>query len=728
MVFIQFIIIGVLLVIWLIEMNLTTDEFLAIYHQIPVEIIKKIFLMLTFLLPSLSIFIACLQKSSKTASLITTILAIALYTIIFIYFPIILPFGLFFLLMSPLILVDMQTENSPETKIKLPTFIYQDIITTTLLILGSAFILIESYVLYSGLVTVFFDSIIFVVLKLIILIAFAFKWKSHWQQYGGNIFLGVILLVAGVVIQINYYSLLHYIHQGYDLIIYSLMWLINILGIIAIFNLHDHKRKVKFKIHRKVNSHMALSMKYLQGGWLNITDWTNHILLIGGSGFGKTTILKQIVHSFILNKRCGIIVDYKQHDIAETAYATYLEKYGKYNLSYPFYYLSFHNPEHSLGCNPLKEVDNMAKAKLVAMTLHKNLARAEDTGNAYFSDSAESLLAAIIFFLKESYPAYCTIPHLIRLVCHFELEKVLPMMAENIDIQPMVADIRSCITNGAGEQASGTLGKLRSFLTKIDDKPSMYLLTRNDFSLDLNNNVNGGVLAIGCNEDMQTVYSPLISTIVSIGMNKMRNRGKREWFVLFEELSKYIIPDLNHILTTVREGGGSIIAALQNSHTYGLELKNTAEEFFQGFYNLIVMNSKGKTAKEMSEIFGDDEVDEKSETKQKGSDKTSSTTRKVNKPRVKPGEFSDLRKGEVIASTQTKEGYRLLSKGRLKYVQHPSKKIGNDQCDAVDSDDFENKLSVVQKKIVDEVELIVNDAKSFCSGQNNRQSVAQKAN
>ena len=535
-------------------------------------------------------------------------------------------------------------------------------------------------------------------------------------------------MVAGVVIQVNYYSLLHYIHQGYDLIIYSLMWLINILGIIAIFNLHNHKRKVKFKIHRKANSPMALSMKYLQGGWLNITDWTNHILLIGGSGFGKTTILKQIVHSFILNKRCGIIVDYKQHDIAETAYATYLEKYGKYNLSYPFYYLSFHNPEHSLGCNPLKEVDNMAKAKLVAMTLHKNLARAEDTGNAYFSDSAESLLAAIIFFLKESYPAYCTIPHLIRLVCHFELEKVLPMMAENIDIQPMVADIRSCITNGAGEQASGTLGKLRSFLTKIDDKPSMYLLTRNDFSLDLNNNVNGGVLAIGCNEDMQTVYSPLISTIVSIGMNKMRNRGKREWFVLFEELSKYIIPDLNHILTTVREGGGSIIAALQNSHTYGLELKNTAEEFFQGFYNLIVMNSKGKTAKEMSEIFGDDEVDEKSETKQKGSDKTSSTTRKVNKPRVKPGEFSDLRKGEVIASTQTKEGYRLLSKGRLKYVQHPSKKIENDLCDAVDTDDFENKLSVVQKKIVDEVELIVNDAKSFCSGQNTRQSVTQKAN
>ena len=155
MVFIQFIIIGVLLVIWLIEMNLATDEFLAIYHQIPVEIIKKVFLMLTFLLPSFSIFIACLQKSSKTASLITTILAIALYAIIFIYFPIILPFGLFFLLMSPLILVDMQTENSPETKIKLPTFIYQDIITTTLLILGSAFILLESYVLYSGLITVF---------------------------------------------------------------------------------------------------------------------------------------------------------------------------------------------------------------------------------------------------------------------------------------------------------------------------------------------------------------------------------------------------------------------------------------------------------------------------------------------------------------------------------------------------------------------------------------------
>ena len=49
----------------------------------------------------------------------------------------------------------------------------------------------------------------------------------------------------------------------------------------------------------------------------------------------------------------------------------------------------------------------------------------------------------------------------------------------------------------------------------------------------------------------------------------------------------------------------SILAEFQNTHTYGLELGKTAEEVFQGFNNLLVMNMKGNTAKMMNGCFGE---------------------------------------------------------------------------------------------------------------------------
>jgi|GEM_PF-6247106 len=236
--------------------------------------------------------------------------------------------------------------------------------------------------------------------------------------------------------------------------------------------------------------------------------------------------------------------------------------------------------------------------------------------------------------------------------------------------------------------------------------------------------MEGGVLAIGCSEDMQTVYAPLISTVVSISANTMRNRGKREWFLMFEELSKYIIPDLRHLITTIREGGGSILAALQNTHTYGLELGKAAEEIFQGFYNLLVMNTKGNTAKMMSGCFGEMEKEEKSETKSKGNN-SSSTIRKVMKSRVAPSEFSDLRKGELIASTQTPAGQRLLSCGRLREVKHPSKALGPSHSIAQGGLDtsFERTLTKVQLQIVNDVNSIIEDAKTYNAQQQNGQDL-----
>jgi type IV secretory pathway TraG/TraD family ATPase VirD4 len=178
---------------------------------------------------------------------------------------------------------------------------------------------------------------------------------------------------------------------------------------------------------------------------------------------------------------------------------------------------------------------------------------------------------------KEEHPEICTLPHIVNFI-QSDTTQVLETLRKNDLSARLISSILTAHDRKAEGQLAGVVGTLQIALNKINIPEAAYILTGDDFSLDLNDPADPKMLIVGNSPQMKETYSPLISLICTVALKMMNADNKCPSVVLLDEAPTLYIPNLEDVPATGRSRKISVVYMAQDfsqmTDKYGKEKKD----------------------------------------------------------------------------------------------------------------------------------------------------------
>lgn len=108
--------------------------------------------------------------------------------------------------------------------------------------------------------------------------------------------------------------------------------------------------------------------------------------------------------------------------------------------------------------------------------------------------------------------------------------------------------IRSIVTSldtKANCQLGGQVGSLQNVIARLNTPKLAWILSGNDFDLDINNPDDPKLLSIGMSPQIRKSLAPIIC-IFTVALQQMNVEGKYKSFLLLDEATTLYLDDLDH--------------------------------------------------------------------------------------------------------------------------------------------------------------------------------------
>ena len=349
--------------------------------------------------------------------------------------------------------------------------------------------------------------------------------------------------------------------------------------------------------------------KRWNNGFVNIVNIFRACMVIGTPGSGKSyAIVNSYIRQLIAKGFAIYIYDYKFDDLSTIAYNSLLKNMDKYEVKPRFYVINFDDPRRSHRCNPINPefMTDISDAYEASYTIMLNLNRTwiEKQGD-FFVESPIILLAAIIWYLKiYKNGIYCTFPHAVELLNkpYSDLFTVLTSYPES---ENYLSPFMDAWKGGAQDQLQGQIASAKIPLTRMISPQLYWVMTGNDFSLDINNPKEPKLLCVGNNPDRQNIYSAALGLYNSRIVKLINKKRQLKCAVIIDELPTIYFRGLDNLIATARSNKVGVLLGFQDfsqlTRDYGEKeskvIQNTVGNIFSG-------QVVGETAKTLSERFG----------------------------------------------------------------------------------------------------------------------------
>lgn len=344
-------------------------------------------------------------------------------------------------------------------------------------------------------------------------------------------------------------------------------------------------------------------------GWINIVNPFRATIVLGTPGSGKSyAIINNYIKQQIEKGFSMYIYDFKFDDLSTIAYNHLLKHYDKYNVQPKFYVINFDDPRKSHRCNPLNPefMTDISDAYEAAYTIMLNLNRSwiQKQGD-FFVESPIILLAAIIWFLKiYDNGKYCTFPHAIELL-NKKYADVFTILTSYPELENYLSPFMDAWQGGAQDQLQGQIASAKIPLSRMISPSLYWVMTGDDFSLDINNPAAPKILCVGNNPDRQNIYSAALGLYNSRIVKLINKKGQLKSSVIIDELPTIYFRGLDNLIATARSNKVAVCLGFQDfsqlNRDYGDKeskvIQNTVGNIFSG-------QVVGETAKNLSERFG----------------------------------------------------------------------------------------------------------------------------
>ncbi len=349
--------------------------------------------------------------------------------------------------------------------------------------------------------------------------------------------------------------------------------------------------------------------KRWNNGWINVVNPFRASMVLGTPGSGKSyAIVNNYIKQQIEKGFAMYIYDYKFPDLSEIAYNHLLNHLDAYQVKPQFFVINFDDPHKSHRCNPINPafMTDISDAYESAYTIMLNLNRSwiQKQGD-FFVESPIILLAAIIWFLKiYENGKYCTFPHAIEFL-NRPYAQIFPILTSYDELANYLSPFMDAWEGGAQDQLQGQIASAKIPLSRMISPALYWVMTGDDFSLDINNPNEPKVLVVGNNPDRQNIYSAALGLYNSRIVKLINKKKQLKSSVIIDELPTIYFRGLDNLIATARSNKVAVCLGFQDfsqlTRDYGDKeskvIQNTVGNVFSG-------QVVGETAKTLSERFG----------------------------------------------------------------------------------------------------------------------------
>eukprot|EP01037_Dinobryon_pediforme_P010935 gene10935-11018_t len=330
---------------------------------------------------------------------------------------------------------------------------------------------------------------------------------------------------------------------------------------------------------------------------------------MGTPGSGKSYfVIRHIITQHIKKGFTMFLYDFKYDDLTKIAYNTLLNNSKQYKVKPKFFVINFEDLNRSHRCNPLDPAsmwditDAMESSRTFMLALNREWIKKQGD---FFVESPINFVTALIWFLKKYEGGiYCTLPHAIELA-QVEYKFLFALLRTEPEIEVLINPFISAWQNEAYDQLEGQIASAKISMARLVSPSLYYVLSGNDFSLDLNNPVDPKIICMGNNPLKQQVYGAVLSLYISRTIKLVNQKNKLKCNLIFDEFPTIYFNNIDSLIATARSNKVATTLAVQDysqlKKDYGRE---QAEVIMNIVGNILSGQVTGDTAKQLSERFG----------------------------------------------------------------------------------------------------------------------------
>ena len=425
------------------------------------------------------------------------------------------------------------------------------------------------------------------------------------------------------------------------------------------------------------------------------------------------------------------LYDYKFPDLSEIAYNHLLNHSDGYKVKPKFYIINFDDPRKSHRCNPINPafMTDISDAYEASYTIMLNLNRSWITKQGdFFVESPIILLASIIWFLKIYQGGkFCTFPHAIEFL-NKKYADTFTILTSYPELENYLSPFMDAWESNAQDQLQGQLASAKIPLSRMISPALYWVMTGDDFSLDINNPEEPKILVVGNNPDRQNIYSCALGLYNSRIVKLINKKHQLKCSVIIDELPTIYFRGLDNLIATARSNKVAVCLGFQDfsqlRRDYGDKeskvIENTVGNIFSG-------QVVSETAKTLSDRFGKVLQKRQSMTINRNDKSTSISTQMDSL--IPPSKISNLTQGMFVGAVSDNFDERIEQKifhaeivvdnEQVKRETAGYKKLpqiidfrdedGNDRMQEEIQANYNRVKQEVQQIVTDEMERIKND-------------------
>lgn len=358
-----------------------------------------------------------------------------------------------------------------------------------------------------------------------------------------------------------------------------------------------------------VNLPMAYNLKgRRRKGWINNIAPFRSTLVSGSGGAGKTYfVIRHVIDQHIRKGFSMFLYDFKFDDLSKIAYNKLLKYQNNYKIKPTFYIINFEDLTRTHRCNPLDPaaMDDITDATEASRTIMLGLNREwlKRTGD-FFVESPINFLTAVIWYLRRyENGKYCTLPHVIELM-QTDYDKLFAILETEEEIKVLINPFISAYHNKATAQLEGQIASAKIGMARLSSPQLYYVLSGNDFTLDINNPEAPKIVCMGNNPQKIQTYGAVLSLYVNRLLKLVNKNDKLKSSLVFDEFPTLTV-DIIPTISTGRSNRIAVTLGIQSVDQLKKDYGAEHSDVIAGISgNIISGQVTGDSAKKLAETFG----------------------------------------------------------------------------------------------------------------------------
>jgi uncharacterized membrane protein YgdD (TMEM256/DUF423 family) len=347
----------------------------------------------------------------------------------------------------------------------------------------------------------------------------------------------------------------------------------------------------------------------IKNSWINVINPFRGLLVIGSPGAGKSWfVIQHVIKQHIEKGFAMFVYDFKYDDLSKIVYNWLQRNRHRYTGKPSFYVINFDKLTVSHRCNPLNPssmndiTDATESARTILLGLNREWINKQGD---FFVESPINFVTAVIWFLRKYEDGkYCTLPHVIELM-QAEYDKLFPVLNTQPEIEVLVNPFITAYQNDAMEQLEGQVASAKIGMARLASPQLYWVLSGNDFTLDINNPNEPKIVCMGNNPEKQQIYGAVLSLYVSRLVRQVNRKEMQKCSLIFDEFPTIYFNNIDSLIATARSNKVATTLAMQDfsqlKKDYGRE---QADVIVNITGNIISGQVMGETSKLLSERFG----------------------------------------------------------------------------------------------------------------------------